>query len=63
LINFRILVEDRLTNEQAKSLVFNFFDEIEQGISKKDFFRKIYQINFDIKPEKEGEILFLRTSK
>lgn len=49
MINIRIMVEDRLTNEQAKELVFDFFDEIERGITDLNLFRKSYQINFDIK--------------
>ncbi|MFD1135985.1 hypothetical protein [Paenibacillus urinalis] len=58
IINFRIMVEDRLTNEQAKKLVFDFYDEIERGIKDLNLFRKSYQINFDIKSEKDGEILY-----
>ncbi|OIA98737.1 hypothetical protein AK95_16390 [Paenibacillus sp. LC231] len=58
IINFRIMVEDRLTNEQAKELVFDFYDEIERGITDLNLFRKSYQINFDIKSEKDGEIIY-----
>lgn len=58
MINFRIMVEDRLTNEQAKELVFDFYDEIERGITDLNLFRKSYQINFDIKSEKDGEIIY-----
>ncbi|MGG3280138.1 hypothetical protein [Paenibacillus solani] len=58
IINFRVMVEDRLTNEQAKELVFDFYDEIERGITDLNLFRKSYQINFDIKSEKDGEIVY-----
>ncbi|MFC5528062.1 hypothetical protein [Cohnella yongneupensis] len=58
IINFRIMVEDRLTNEQAKGLVFDFYNEIEKGISDINLFRQSYQINFDIKSEKDGEIIY-----
>lgn len=58
MINFRILVEDRITNEEAKELVFDFYDEIERGITDLSLFRKSYQINFDIKSEKDGEIIY-----
>lgn len=57
-INFRILVEDRLTNEQAKTLVTEFFEEIENGIQDKNLFRKSYLVKFDIKSQKDGEILY-----
>ncbi|AWP28087.1 hypothetical protein [Paenibacillus sp. Cedars] len=55
MINIRIMVDDRLTN--AKELVFDFFDEIERGITDLNLFRKSYQINFDIKSEKDGDII------
>ncbi|MNL08545.1 hypothetical protein D3C87_1292720 [compost metagenome] len=58
IINFRIMVEDRITNEQAKELVFEFYNEIEKGISEIQLFRETYQIKFDIKSGKDGEILY-----
>ncbi|MNR38680.1 hypothetical protein D3C85_1568030 [compost metagenome] len=52
------MVEDRITNEQAKELVFEFYNEIEKGISEIQLFRETYQIKFDIKSGKDGEILY-----
>ncbi|GAA0831204.1 hypothetical protein GCM10008915_10840 [Bifidobacterium pullorum subsp. gallinarum] len=58
MINIRIMVEDKVTNEQAKELVFDFFDEIERGITDLNLFRRSYQINFDIKSEKDGDLIY-----
>ncbi|MDK8189251.1 hypothetical protein QP794_04040 [Paenibacillus sp. UMB7766-LJ446] len=57
-INIRILVEGRLTNEQAKYVVTEFINEIEKGIQETDLFRKSYLIKFDIMSQKDGEILY-----
>jgi hypothetical protein len=57
-INIRILVEDRLTNEQAKYLVTEFINKIEKGIQETDLFRKSYLIKFDIMSQKDGEMLY-----
>ncbi|OPA80513.1 hypothetical protein BVG16_07240 [Paenibacillus selenitireducens] len=57
-INFRIMVEDRITNEQAKTLVSVFLNEIEKGIQNKDLLRKSYLIKFDIISQKDGAILY-----
>lgn len=58
IINIRIMVEDRITNEQAKNLVNDFFNEIEKKIKDLDQFNKYFSIKFDIKSQKDGEILY-----
>ncbi|OME77200.1 hypothetical protein BK120_27115 [Paenibacillus sp. FSL A5-0031] len=58
IINFRILIKDRINNEQAKGLVNDFFNEIDKNITDLELFKKTYSIKFDIKSQKDGQILY-----
>ncbi|WP_438350664.1 hypothetical protein ACP8HI_08490 [Paenibacillus sp. FA6] len=57
-IKFRIMTKDTMNNEEAKKIVGEFIDSFESQIKNKEKFRKIYDITFDIKSEKNGNILF-----
>lgn len=57
-VKFRIMVKDRITNENAKELVEEFIKIMENQIEDKDLFNKSYQLTFDLKSEKDGNILF-----
>lgn len=57
-INFRLVVKDRITNEQAKLLIEELVNDIESNLSDTKIFRNKYDFKFDIKSEKDGEILY-----
>ncbi|WMT39686.1 hypothetical protein RE628_20110 [Paenibacillus sp. D2_2] len=58
LVKFRIMVIDKITNDNARELAEEFINLMETQIKDKELFNKRYQITFDIKSEKDGNILF-----
>ena len=56
IVKFRIVVDERLSNEQAKELVTEFIETIEDGILNKQLFKETYQIFFDIISGQTGVI-------
>lgn len=58
VVKFRIMVKDHVTKEDAKALVQDFIDTMETQIHDKELFIKSYRLTFDLKSEKDGEILF-----
>lgn len=56
-VKFRIMVKDKISNEKAKELVEEYINSIESRINDKELFNKSYLITFDIKSEKDGNIL------
>jgi hypothetical protein len=57
-IKFRIMVKDKITNEDAKKLIGEFIGTMESNIKDKELFKDTYYMIFDIKSEKDGNILF-----
>jgi hypothetical protein len=57
-IKFRIMVKDRITNEEAKKVIGEFIGTMESNIKDKELFKDTYYMTFDIKSEKDGNVLF-----
>jgi hypothetical protein len=57
-IKFRIMVKDRITNEEAKKVIGEFIGTMESNIKDKELFKNTYYMTFDIKSEKDGNVLF-----
>jgi hypothetical protein len=54
-VKFRIIVEDRITNEEAKELIYKFIETIEEKLSNPIKFKDTYNLFFDI-TSKDGVI-------